>query len=138
MYVKRVHQLEANLEKAYSLIMGQCSEAMKAKLESRENYDDIHRKFDTLKLIIEIDMIIDKYEDNRYDCESYYTAQRGLWSCTQGPDMSDIDYLNKLKAKVDTLESYGIEIGNDKCLLSLHRDYEELDLDNDNINSFLY
>ena len=41
--------------------------------------------------------------------------------------VSDVDYLNKLKSKIDTVESYGISIGDDMCLLKAHDDYEELD-----------
>ncbi len=81
-----------------------------------------------LGLLKEIDQIINKYEDTWYDCESYFLAQRGLWSCTQGPEVSDVDYLNKMKARVETVENYGISIGNDLCLLKAHEDYKELDV----------
>ena len=97
-------------------------------MESRANYNNIKKKYDAILLIKEIDQIISKYEDNRYDCESYFNAQRSLWSCIQGPDMSDVDYLNKLKSRIDTVESYGISIGDDMCLLKAHDDYEELDV----------
>ena len=45
--------------------------------------------------------------------------------------MSDIEHLERLKAKIDTLDSYGITLGNDPCLLKNHDDFEELDLGND-------
>ena len=107
--------------------MGQCTDAMKAKLESRVGFQTAKATLDGLALIIEIELIINKYEDTRYACESHYMGMKKVLNFHQGEDMSDADYLAGFNAKVDVLESHGAEIVVGYSLLKLQKDYRELD-----------
>jgi hypothetical protein len=49
--VKRETSLESNLMSAYSVIYGQCSDVMRAKLESRPDFDTIESTSDSLSLL---------------------------------------------------------------------------------------
>ena len=131
LYIKRARLLKTNINKAYSLIIGQCTDTLIAKLEERSDFGKVKKDMDAIGLIKIIDQIMARHEDTRYDCETYVRAQVSLWSCVQNAEMSDIEHLERLKAKIDTLDSYGITLGNDPCLLKNHDDFEELDLGND-------
>ena len=77
--------------------MGQCTDAMKAKLESRQGFQAAKSLLDGLGLITEIELIVNKYEDTRYACESHFLGMKKVLNCQQNEDMSDADYLAAFK-----------------------------------------
>jgi hypothetical protein len=50
-YVKRENRLVANCETVYSLMMGQCTDYMRASLEATKGCSAMKDSFDTIKLI---------------------------------------------------------------------------------------
>ena len=54
LYVKREQILESNLQKAYSLVYGQCTEVVKNKLKSVGSWESIERNLNVLQLLAEI------------------------------------------------------------------------------------
>lgn len=75
-YVKRVQALEENIKTAYTLILGQCSDVLKAKLESQNGYEDINNKYDAIKLLRLIRNICFNSQDQKYDVSSLYFAKQ--------------------------------------------------------------
>ena len=53
-YVKRDGILNENLQKAYSLIHGQCTELLKSKLKTSENWETVYSQYKMLALLVEI------------------------------------------------------------------------------------
>ena len=51
-YVRRKDTLDQNLRTLYSLIWGQCSPSMKAKLEARNTHKDIRDRMDAMSLLL--------------------------------------------------------------------------------------
>ena len=62
-YVKRDGILDENLQKAYSLIHGQCTELLKSKLKTSANWETVSIQYDMLGLIEAIKTIIYKFGD---------------------------------------------------------------------------
>ena len=62
-YVKRDRILDENLQKAYSLIHGQCTELLKSKLKTNANWETVSSQYDILALLEEIKTIIYKFKD---------------------------------------------------------------------------
>ena len=62
-YVKRDGILDENLQKAYSLIHGQCTELLKSKLKTSANWETVSSQYDILALLEEIKTIIYKFKD---------------------------------------------------------------------------
>ena len=60
-------------------------------------------------------------------------SHKSLFNIYQSPDMDLVDYLYKFKSKVDVLENYGCEIGNNKALITHHSEFYELDFDDVNL-----
>ena len=76
-YVKRDGILDENLQKAYSLIHGQCNEPLKSKLKTSANWETLSSQYDMLGLLDAIKTIIYKFEDQNiflYLC----IMQRGI------------------------------------------------------------
>ena len=63
MYVKRDGILNENLQKAYSLIHGQCTELLKRKLKTSANWETVSSQYDMLGLLEDINTRIYKFED---------------------------------------------------------------------------
>ena len=64
--VKRDGILDENLQKAYSLIHGQCTELLKSKLKTSANWETVSSQYDMLGLIETIKTIIYNLEDQKY------------------------------------------------------------------------
>ena len=62
-FIKREATYESNKATIVSVVIGQCSDALKAKLESKTNYDAIHNQQDVILLLKMLQSIA-------YDCES--------------------------------------------------------------------
>jgi hypothetical protein len=65
-HVKRGIMLAENLKTAYSLIYGQCSNAMCAKLESRANHLVIQGATDSIGLPVNIQNVMFQFQSQRY------------------------------------------------------------------------
>ena len=73
-YVTRCDILESNLQAAYAVIWGQCSEAMKAKLQGLEKYNTTRDACDCGWLLTQIKAIRHKFEEKRYGYSSLNDA----------------------------------------------------------------
>ena len=65
-YVKRDSILDENIQKAYSLMLGKCTELLKSKLKTTTDWTTVSTKFDILGLMKTIRSVIFKFEDQRY------------------------------------------------------------------------
>jgi hypothetical protein len=65
-HVKRGSMLTESLKSAYSLIYGQCSNAMRAKLESRPNHIAIEGAADLIGLLENIRTVMFHFQSQRY------------------------------------------------------------------------
>ena len=65
-YVKRNSILDENIQKAYSLMLGQWSELLKSKLKTTKDWATVSTEFDLLGLMKTIRSVIFKFEDQRY------------------------------------------------------------------------
>ena len=65
-YVKRYSILDENIQKAYSIMLGQCTELPKSKLKTTTDWTTVSTEFDLLGLMKTIRSVIFKFEDQRY------------------------------------------------------------------------
>ena len=83
-YVKRDGILDENLQKAYSLIHGQCTELLKSKLKTSANWETVSSQYNMLGLLDAIKTIIYKIEDQKYLPLSLHHAKRNFYAFRQG------------------------------------------------------
>ena len=82
--VKRRNALKSNIQKAYSLILGQCTELMKDKLKASTKWEEIQSSQDALELLNEIKTITYKFEEQKYLPLSIHNAKATFYSFRQG------------------------------------------------------
>ena len=94
--VKRRNLLKSNLQKAYSLILGQCTDLMKDKLKASTRWNDIKSRQDALELLNEIRTITYKFEEQKYLPLSIHNAKATFYSFCQG-NLTNSDYFQRSK-----------------------------------------
>jgi len=66
MYLNEERDLDEHLRKLYSLIWGQCSEAMKTRLQETDRYDTVSANMDSLGLLEVIRGLVFQYRTNQH------------------------------------------------------------------------
>ena len=64
--IKWMAILEENIQNLYSVIWGQCTEAMKSKVESQPNYKTAHEVNDGIALLMMIRNVSYSFESQKY------------------------------------------------------------------------
>ena len=65
-YMKRRSTLDKNLQKCYSLVIGQCTDLLKSKLKQSHEWHADSTTYDVLILIRIIIIIMFKFEEQKY------------------------------------------------------------------------
>jgi hypothetical protein len=118
MYVKQRETYENNKCALYSVIWGQCSEAMQGKIKSDEDYKKTHEDSNGLKLIKVIKGITYKFESQKNIYLALDNDKCTFYSHHQGPEETNVNYMSKFKNTVEVIERYGGNIGDDKVLIT--------------------
>ena len=125
LYVMRLQQLEDNIQKLYSVVWGQCTELLQAKLEALPDFKSrIKDKYDGIELLKSIQVIMYKFEDNKYLYENLYNAWRSYYALRQKPEDSLTQYLDKFNNTVEVLEQCGATFGLDKMSLQQEKFFD--------------
>ena len=101
-YVKRKSVLTSNVQKAYSLVLGQCTDLMLSKIKSSRNWDAIKLSQDVLALLNEIKNISFKFEEHKYKPLSLHLEKMNYYSFRKA-NMSKSEYYHKFKNMVSTI-----------------------------------
>jgi len=109
-FVKTKIKLKENVKQLYSLVWGQCSEAMRAKLESMDGHRKLSEEGDGIGLLKQIKSIVYNFQDQKYLPLALYEANRRLYACTQGKHTPQ-EYQTQFLNTVDVIEHCGGRIG---------------------------
>ena len=112
-YVKQKTKLTENMKKAFSLIHGQCTEYLRAKLEALPNWTVIKQDYDVLALIKAIQGLTYSFDGESYEYHAMYHAHRQLYVGRQAPDATNAKYLEQFQNTVKVIEQHGGRIGYD-------------------------
>ena len=74
-YVKRDAKLKENCSGVFSLLLGQCTDHMRAKLEALDEYEEMKRDFDLVKLIKSIKGLTYKFDGQKYQPLALHQAK---------------------------------------------------------------
>ena len=93
-YVKRKSMLEENTQKTYSLVLVQCTELLKRKINQSKGWSEASTKFDVHEIINTIKSLILKFEYQKHLNIYLHQAKTNFYTLHQG-DMFNADYLEK-------------------------------------------
>ena len=117
-YVKRKVTLEDNMQALFSIVWGQCSDAMQAKLTGLSTYESIEEECDCAKLLKEIKGITFKFEAQRNPYFALDDAMIKYFTYYQMPGDSNAEHLKTFQSLVEVIEYYGGSVVNEHALLS--------------------
>ena len=75
-FVKRKSTYRQNQATMFSVVLGQCTEALKAKLEADNNYETISQSRDVIKLLLLIREIAFNYESDKYPYLAVHSSMK--------------------------------------------------------------
>ena len=104
---KEKRLLLESMQKAHSILYGQCSDAFRARLQAMPDSADIALKADAIRLIKNIHSVMTGFQSTKYVPMAIHAAKKDLYAYTQGPEQSTADYYKKFKGKVDVIEHNG-------------------------------
>jgi len=116
-YVSRLNALEQNLQRAYNLVIGQCTEIMRTKVESVPDYAAFHGRMDVIELLRAIQRICYNFETQKYMPHAVHEAVRRFYLLRQEASMTCGAYLEKFKSSVEVLETCGGTIGESEIMV---------------------
>jgi hypothetical protein len=89
------------------VVWGQCNEAMRAKLESRDTHETVAIAGNVLGLLKKIKDAEISFQSEKYKVHALYEAKRRFYSLYQDRNMTVQAYLEKFKNQVDVIEHCG-------------------------------
>jgi hypothetical protein len=98
--------LNSNLASAYTLIKGQCSKPILEKVEAQHGYGAVHDARDSIKLLALIKAVMFNYNSRKYRPAALVEIMESIF-VPQTEYMSDSEYLEKFRTRMDVLKSAG-------------------------------
>ena len=83
-FMQRKEDYHDNKHVIFSVIMGQCSNAMKTQLKMNEDFDMWEDSFDVISLLTEIQAISERFDSRTYFLEAYTNASVTFFCIRQG------------------------------------------------------
>jgi hypothetical protein len=118
-YVKRRNTLHENVKKLYSVIWGQCSMPMRAKLGAAQDFDIIEDKKNSARLLREVKGISYEYDGHRNPYLSLDDAKTKYYKYYQKENETNVSHFNTFCALAEVVEHHGGDIGRDDALVNL-------------------
>lgn len=112
-FMKRESMLEENIKTAYSLIYGQCSDALRQRLEGCENHETTTSSMDAIGLLKNIKSVMYKYNGMKYPKQALHEACQQFYHFYQTPTMDCQTYQQMFNSLVQVIEHCKGEIGQD-------------------------
>jgi hypothetical protein len=125
-YLLKEEQFKETRVKLFATKWGQCTENLKAKLESLTNWSEIKEQKKAIQLLIEIKNIIFMFEDQSYEMHSLFKANESVYLIKQKEDESITKYYERFMDAVETAEQYGACFGIDTITMEKDETYSKL------------
>ena len=103
--IKREFLLDANIQRLYSLVIGQCTDLLQTKLKQQTTWSTVETAQDGIALLILIKNVVHRFEDQKFLPLALYHAKLNLYAFRQG-NLSNDEYLRKFNNLVDVAVSY--------------------------------
>ena len=99
---------------AYAVVIGQCSRALRDRMETHNEWASIKDSTDIIELAKLIRKAMYSGASSKHDTVTFIEAEQELMRFKQGKNMSNAKYLEVFKAKVEVYEHLGGEPGTSK------------------------
>ena len=108
-YGDRLNKHHLNQQKAFALIVGQCTQRLQEKLHNDPKWDAINSSQKPLELYTLIEKVVMKQTDDEYAPSNLVDHMMAVLSMKQPNNLSNSLWREKLDTRVDVAESIGVE-----------------------------
>jgi hypothetical protein len=117
---QRVDAMENNITKLYNLVWGQCSDALRAKIEAQSEFAAIRdHPMEGIELLKLIKTISFKFEPQVYKPMAIDDAVYKFVTSRQGKHTTTAEYLEHFQNNLDVLEAVGADMGPHRGMVSM-------------------
>ena len=116
-YMARKKDYSENKWALFAVVLGQCSEAMKAKLQVHEEYKTWERTHDVVSLLREIKGVSELFDSRAYFLEAFVNVKKQFFFAQQEPDETNTDYFARFRKICSIARHYGADLTADECLI---------------------
>ena len=106
-----IQKLENEWKKLYTVILGQCTSYMTAKLKDIPTFNEVHYEKDRVNILKAIQGLTFRFDSEKEYKMSLVEAVDKLFRLYQSKDMSNTQFLEKFNNLIDVIEHYGGIIG---------------------------
>jgi hypothetical protein len=114
--VCREDRFDEDLKKVCSLIWGQCTELLRAKLQAKDGYDQMKAEHDTVELLKSKDCVF-KFSDQKKAAHSLHEALRKFYKGHQEKSSNAQDYYQRFKNHLEVAWHCGRSLANHQGLI---------------------
>jgi hypothetical protein len=105
-YVKGKAKYTENSRKLFSLILGQCTKYLMAKLKALTEYLGMKEDFNVFNLIKDIKGITYNFEESVYYMEALHDSKIRLFMLRQGKDVTNDKFLELFQTRMSVVEQF--------------------------------
>ena len=106
-YHDRKVSLEENLKRVFALVLGQCSQTIRDRVEASSEWKKANSESDTIALLKLIQKSLYNQATGKQFIHAQIEAELALHKFIQGRNMSNSDYLDKFKGLVEVYKHLG-------------------------------
>ena len=123
MHVRRKMQLQENIKTVYNVVWGQCTEALRSRIEAMPSHSRMSAESNGLDLLKAIKMLIYNFgQETKYGTLSIHNAKRRYYTCQQSRQSTVKEYMVEYKNRIDVVNQVGGTIGQDAEMVQAYSD----------------
>ena len=132
-YMKRRSALDENVQKSYSLVLGQCTDLLNSKLKQSNEWHVASTTYDVLILIRIIRTITFKFDEQKYLPLALHQAKANFYNIRQGI-LSNTEYLEKFNNVVNIATAYNGQL-HDQAITDIATETAHAGVDYDTLTA---
>jgi hypothetical protein len=98
-------------KQAYAIVLGQCSQAIRHRLEASTTWERVNASSDFILLLQLIPSCLFSGSTTRHEVHALQDAEDNFFMLKQTPNMSNAEYLDRFKTYLQVYEHLGGEVG---------------------------
>jgi hypothetical protein len=116
--IEHEYRLKDINSRAYSIVWGQCSDALREKIKAHKGYKSAHENNSVVELLKVIKMEMFVFQTQKYTPQAMHEAKRRFYLLKQDKHTSVQQYYETFINTVEVIEHCGGDIGVDRSLVT--------------------
>jgi hypothetical protein len=116
--IEQEERLKDTTSRAYALVWGQCSDALREKVKAHKDYAKAHEMGSVIKLLKVVKTEMFTFQTQKYGPQVMHEAKRRFYALRQEKHTSVQQYYESFVNTVEVIEHCGGDIGVDRSLVA--------------------